>query len=159
MRQGSLSLLALSVACVAALFTAGPSWSADWRKDWATLENERHQLHEVAIHPVPLQQPHPPLWYAGTDPGAAGWAGSRGMGLALGFKPSADLLPTADFLVEIRHTLEEIDEPMKPAAAEALKVILEGSLSDLATGIRAALDAQQRAKTTEGQVTHDGDAD
>ena len=46
------------------------------------------------------------------------------------------MLPAADFLTEIRYTLDEIDEPMKPAAAEALKVILEGSLSDLATGLR-----------------------
>jgi enoyl-CoA hydratase/carnithine racemase len=48
----------------------------------------------------------------------------------------ARLLPTADFLAEIRFTLDEIDEPMKPAAAEALKVILEGSLTDLAAGLR-----------------------
>jgi enoyl-CoA hydratase/carnithine racemase len=48
----------------------------------------------------------------------------------------AHLLPSADFLAELRFTLEEIDEPMKPAAAEAVKVILEGSLVDLAAGLR-----------------------
>jgi alkanesulfonate monooxygenase SsuD/methylene tetrahydromethanopterin reductase-like flavin-dependent oxidoreductase (luciferase family) len=76
-----------------------------WTGGQVTLENERHQLKEVAIHPLPLQEPHPPLWYAGTDPGAAGWAGSRGMGLALGFKPSADLLPTARMFDAARHAL------------------------------------------------------
>jgi enoyl-CoA hydratase/carnithine racemase len=48
----------------------------------------------------------------------------------------ADLLPSAEFLAELRQILDEIDEPMRPAAAELLKVVLEGSLSDLATGIR-----------------------
>lgn len=48
----------------------------------------------------------------------------------------ARLLPSADFLAEIRFTLDEFDETMKPAAAEALKVILEGSLTDLAAGLR-----------------------
>ena len=54
------------------------------------------------------------------------------------------MLPAADFLTEIRYTLDEIDEPMKPAAAEALKVILEGSLSDLATGLRLETAAFMR---------------
>ena len=48
----------------------------------------------------------------------------------------ADLLPSADFLAETRQTLDLIDEPMKPAAAEILKVVLEGSLTDLKAAIR-----------------------
>ena len=48
----------------------------------------------------------------------------------------ADMLPSADFLAETRQTLDLIDEPMKPAAAEILKVVLEGSLTDLKAGIR-----------------------
>jgi enoyl-CoA hydratase len=48
----------------------------------------------------------------------------------------ADLLPSAEFLAETRQTLDVIDPPMRPAAAEVLKVVLEGSLTDLAGGIR-----------------------
>jgi enoyl-CoA hydratase len=48
----------------------------------------------------------------------------------------ADLLPSADFLAETRQTLDLIEPPMRPAAAEILKVVLEGSLTDLAGGIR-----------------------
>jgi enoyl-CoA hydratase/carnithine racemase len=48
----------------------------------------------------------------------------------------ADMLPSSDFLAETRHTLELIDEPMKPAAAEILKVVLEGALTDLKAAIR-----------------------
>jgi enoyl-CoA hydratase len=48
----------------------------------------------------------------------------------------ADLLPSADFLAETRQTLDLIEPPMRPAAAEILKVVLEGSLTDLTAGIR-----------------------
>jgi enoyl-CoA hydratase len=48
----------------------------------------------------------------------------------------ADMLPSADFLAETRQTLDLIDEPMKPAAAEILKVVLEGALTDLKAAIR-----------------------
>jgi len=53
----------------------------------------------------------------------------------------ADLLPSAEFLADIRQTLDVIDPPMRPAAAEVLKVVLEGSLTDLAGGIRLETEA------------------
>jgi alkanesulfonate monooxygenase SsuD/methylene tetrahydromethanopterin reductase-like flavin-dependent oxidoreductase (luciferase family) len=59
-----------------------------------TFESEHSVLRNLAINPLPLQQPFPPLWYAGTDPTAATWAGSRGMSLAIGFAPVKALLPT-----------------------------------------------------------------
>jgi enoyl-CoA hydratase/carnithine racemase len=61
----------------------------------------------------------------------------------------AHMLPEADFLAEIRHTLDDIDDPMKPAAAEALKVVLEGSLCDLATGLRLETAAFLRLAGTD----------
>jgi alkanesulfonate monooxygenase SsuD/methylene tetrahydromethanopterin reductase-like flavin-dependent oxidoreductase (luciferase family) len=55
-------------------------------------------IREVAIHPLPLQQPFPPLWFAGTHPGGTSWAGANGLNLAVGFAPLRDLLPaTAAF--------------------------------------------------------------
>jgi enoyl-CoA hydratase len=53
----------------------------------------------------------------------------------------ADLLPSAEFLADIRQTLELIDPPTRPAAVAALKVVLEGSLTDLAGGIRLETEA------------------
>lgn len=53
----------------------------------------------------------------------------------------ADLLPSAEFLAETRQTLEVIESPMRPAAAEVLKVVLEGSLTDVAGGIRLETEA------------------
>jgi enoyl-CoA hydratase len=61
----------------------------------------------------------------------------------------ADLLPSADFLADIRQTLEVIDPPMRPAAAEVLKVVLEGSLTDLAGGIRLETEAFLRLAGSE----------
>lgn len=49
---------------------------------------------DVAIWPLPQQEPHPPLWFAGTEPIAASWMGSHGLGLAVGFKPTKDLAST-----------------------------------------------------------------
>ena len=66
-----------------------------WSGGRVTLETPRTTVHEVAIHPLPAQQPHPPLWYPGTDPVVAGWAGSQGMGLAVGFASTDRLLPSA----------------------------------------------------------------
>ena len=53
----------------------------------------------------------------------------------------AELLPSAEFLAETRQTLDLIDPPMRPAAAEVLKVVLEGALTDLAGGLRLETEA------------------
>jgi enoyl-CoA hydratase len=61
----------------------------------------------------------------------------------------ADLLPSAEFLAETRQTLDLIDPPMRPAAAEVLKVVLEGALTDLAGGIRLESEAFLRLASSE----------
>lgn len=60
----------------------------------------------------------------------------------------ADLLPSTEFLTDIRQTLDELDPPMRPAASEILQVVLQGSLADLATGIRLETDAFVRLAGT-----------
>jgi alkanesulfonate monooxygenase SsuD/methylene tetrahydromethanopterin reductase-like flavin-dependent oxidoreductase (luciferase family) len=65
-----------------------------WSGGQVTLQSAYTDLRDVAIHPQPLQEPHPPLWYAGTDPGAAAWAASQGLNLAVGFAPTERLRPT-----------------------------------------------------------------
>ena len=53
-----------------------------------TVTSEHTTLREAFIHPTPVQQPHPPLWFAGTDPTATTWAGQHGLNLAIGFAPN-----------------------------------------------------------------------
>lgn len=68
--------------------------TALWGGGAVTLERPGTIVREAAIHPLPIQQPYPPLWFAGSDPQAAYWAGMRGMSLALGFKRSIELAQT-----------------------------------------------------------------
>lgn len=65
-----------------------------WHGGEVSLEQDDIVAREVTIHPLPLQEPHPPLWFAGTEPGAAHWMGAHGLGLAVGFKPTQALAPT-----------------------------------------------------------------
>lgn len=66
-----------------------------WTGNAVSLETRHTSLRDVAITPTPAQQPHPPVWYAGVDAGAAGWAGVHGLSVAVGFAPLRDLLPAA----------------------------------------------------------------
>jgi alkanesulfonate monooxygenase SsuD/methylene tetrahydromethanopterin reductase-like flavin-dependent oxidoreductase (luciferase family) len=69
-----------------------------WSGGQVSIESPFTTVKEIAINPLPAQEPHPPLWYAGTDRGASGWAGDHGMSLAVGFMPLRDLIPaTAGF--------------------------------------------------------------
>jgi enoyl-CoA hydratase len=61
----------------------------------------------------------------------------------------AEFLPSPEFFAETRQTLEHIDGPMRPAAAEMLKVVLEGSLTDLAGGIQMETKAFLRLAGSE----------
>jgi alkanesulfonate monooxygenase SsuD/methylene tetrahydromethanopterin reductase-like flavin-dependent oxidoreductase (luciferase family) len=70
--------------------------TALWEGGVVTLERPSTLVREVAIFPGPLQKPYPPLWFAGSDPMGAQWAGTRGMSLAIGFKRAADLAPAVE---------------------------------------------------------------
>lgn len=89
-----------------------------WSGGQVTLETALTHVHEVAIHPLTLQQPHPPLWYPGTDKGAAGWAASQGMNLAVGFAPDERLRPATEAFALARRgrrlAAEQAGEPMPP---------------------------------------------
>jgi alkanesulfonate monooxygenase SsuD/methylene tetrahydromethanopterin reductase-like flavin-dependent oxidoreductase (luciferase family) len=78
-----------------------------WNGAQVSIETDYDSIKEVAIHPLPLQNPHPPIWYAGTDMAAASWAASRGMHLAIGFKPLRDLVPATAGFEAGRKALEE----------------------------------------------------
>jgi alkanesulfonate monooxygenase SsuD/methylene tetrahydromethanopterin reductase-like flavin-dependent oxidoreductase (luciferase family) len=83
-----------------------------WSGGQVKLETATTLVRDVAIHPLPLQEPHPPLWYAGTDPGAALWAANQGLNLAIGFAPTERLRPTATAYAAARQA--KTGEPAPP---------------------------------------------
>ncbi|HEV2109456.1 MAG TPA: LLM class flavin-dependent oxidoreductase [Thermomicrobiales bacterium] len=94
-----------------------------WSGGQVTLETPLTRVHAVAIHPLTVQQPHPPLWYPGTDKGAAAWAASQGMNLAVGFAPDDRLRPATEAFALARRgrrlAAEQAGKPM-PATRIAL---------------------------------------
>lgn len=70
-----------------------------WTGGQVSFERGDIRVRDLAIAPLPVQSPHPPLWFAGTDPAAAQWMGSQGMGIACGFKPLAQLQQTVSAFV------------------------------------------------------------
>jgi alkanesulfonate monooxygenase SsuD/methylene tetrahydromethanopterin reductase-like flavin-dependent oxidoreductase (luciferase family) len=94
-----------------------------WSGGKVSFEKGDLVIRDVAINPVPYQDPHPPLWFAGTDAAAAQWMAARGLGLAVGFKPTDQLVPAvaAFFAGRQARTPESIAaEPERPAGSLAL---------------------------------------
>ena len=54
------------------------------------FDGAMHHVDGVYVDP-PLQQPHPPIWFAGGDPQITGWAARNGLSLAVGFSPDERL--------------------------------------------------------------------
>jgi alkanesulfonate monooxygenase SsuD/methylene tetrahydromethanopterin reductase-like flavin-dependent oxidoreductase (luciferase family) len=61
-----------------------------WRGETFDHPGDVYQYQGLYVE-APVQRPHPPLWYAGNDPAAAGWAARNGLSLAVGFQPNAPL--------------------------------------------------------------------
>ena len=81
-----------------------------WAGGAVSYESAHTVVRDAFIHPKPIQQPHPPLWFAGTEANAAMWAGQHGMNLAIGFGKSDEIFgATASFrqgvaMRKMRHT-------------------------------------------------------
>jgi alkanesulfonate monooxygenase SsuD/methylene tetrahydromethanopterin reductase-like flavin-dependent oxidoreductase (luciferase family) len=137
-----------------------------WSGGQITIESDRHTLRDVAIHPLPLQQPYPPLWFAGTQPGGTSWAGANGLNLAVGFAPLRDLvgataafkggrqalersvaegtaLPTGGKIALMRHVYLAEDD--QRARAEMIDDLMQ--LSSLAGAEGSRADRRQEAET------------
>lgn len=106
--------------------------TALWEGGVVTYERPHLTVRDVAVFPQPLQQPYPPLWFAGSDPAGAQWAGSRGMSLAVGFKRSWELVPAIEAFREGRASA-----PVMPGAG---RIALMRHVS-IAPTDREALDA------------------
>ena len=49
-----------------------------WRSDRAGYKGDFWKFDELTLYPRPIQQPHPPIWVAGTSAEGLGWAGRQG---------------------------------------------------------------------------------
>ncbi|MCH8055820.1 MAG: LLM class flavin-dependent oxidoreductase [Deltaproteobacteria bacterium] len=49
-----------------------------WSNERFSHRGKYWQFEEITLYPRPVQQPHPPIWVAGTSPGTLGWAGRHG---------------------------------------------------------------------------------
>lgn len=88
-----------------------------------TYDNGDIKLQQLALSPVPQQDPFPPLWFAGTEPTASQWMGANGLGLAVGFKQTNALIPAVSSFRIGRASLTEeaiAAEPTRPLGEVAL---------------------------------------
>ena len=49
-----------------------------WSSDRFSHQGRFWRFEEITLYPRPVQQPHPPIWVAGTSAATLGWAGRRG---------------------------------------------------------------------------------
>jgi len=101
-----------------------------WSGGQVSFERGDIRVREVLVSPRPVQEPHPPLWYAGTEPVAAQWMGANGLGLAVGFKPTGQLVPTVAAFANGRATrsaeLREADPPRPSGSIALMRSVIAG---------------------------------
>jgi alkanesulfonate monooxygenase SsuD/methylene tetrahydromethanopterin reductase-like flavin-dependent oxidoreductase (luciferase family) len=50
-----------------------------WSQERLSHQGKFWQFEEIQLYPRPVQQPHPPIWVAGTSAQTLGWAGKNGL--------------------------------------------------------------------------------
>ncbi len=95
-----------------------------------SYEGKRVSLHDAALRPVPVQQPHPPIWIGGTGP-------TRTLPLAARF---ADVWHAFGTPNSLREASARLDTLASEAGRDPASIMRAGSLSldDLETARRHA---------------------
>jgi F420-dependent oxidoreductase-like protein len=98
--------------------------------DVVSYEGKRVSLHDAFLRPVPVQQPHPPIWVGGTGP-------TRTLPLAARF---ADVWHAFGTPNSLREASARIDTLAEEAGRDPASIMRAGSLSldDLETARRHA---------------------
>jgi alkanesulfonate monooxygenase SsuD/methylene tetrahydromethanopterin reductase-like flavin-dependent oxidoreductase (luciferase family) len=114
-----------------------------WTGGSVSFESAHTVVRNIFIHPRPLQAPHPPIWFAGTEATAAMWAGQHGLNLAIGFAPTTRLFGAT---TAFRHGVamyqaqrENDDEIRRGSIALMRHVIVGASDKDVRAGMLADL--------------------
>ncbi len=68
---------------------------------------------------APVQKPSPPLWFAGNDPEALGWASRNGISGAIGFQPNDRLVVPAQAF----RTAEKFESAVIPETGQHLALM------------------------------------
>jgi alkanesulfonate monooxygenase SsuD/methylene tetrahydromethanopterin reductase-like flavin-dependent oxidoreductase (luciferase family) len=122
-----------------------------WRGEPFDHLGDVYQFQDLYVE-APVQRPHPPLWYAGNDPEAAGWAARNGLSLAVGFQPNANLVAPCQAYREVEREQDE-GEPARRLAlmrhlyvAESDEQAVEEMVNDvMAIGEQFAASPRQSA--------------
>lgn len=130
-----------------------------WSGGEISIEQDDIVARSVAIHPLTTQQPHPPLWFAGTEPGAAHWMGAHGLGLAVGFKPAAALRQTVAAFRAGCELQSEPSETPRPLGHMICMRNVYVSDTDAAAMGEVADDLVQLAELASGESGEGGRAD
>jgi F420-dependent oxidoreductase-like protein len=98
--------------------------------DVVSYEGKRVSLHDAFLRPVPVQQPHPPIWVGGTGP-------TRTLPLAARF---ADVWHAFGTPNSLREASARVDALAEEAGRDPASILRAGSLSldDLETARRHA---------------------
>lgn len=105
-----------------------------WGNERTSHQGEFWQFEELTLFPRPVQQPHPPIWVAGTSPQGLGWAGSQGYNImTVGHphppdrvKPAVDAwkqgLTSAGYDLSERHCQFHVRTYVNESAAKAKEI-------------------------------------
>lgn len=128
-----------------------------WLGDTFDFPGQAYKFSAIRVD-MPIQRPHPPLWYAGNDPRAARWSARHIVSLALGFQTDEQLQEPADafheekksenrehqkrpYLALMRHLyVAESDDQARTEMVEDLQRIgraLAASPREMAQGVGA----------------------
>lgn len=120
----------------------------------ATVNTDYHHLREISAGMLPVQQPYPPLWFAGTETNAVSWAGINGLDLAIGFAPVKTLFPAVSAFRTARSaTIARRDEeagPMTGGRVALMRHLYISESDDLAR--REMIEDLYRLNSTDPRV-------
>ncbi len=132
------------------------AWTLDlMQKAWAgeAISLDGDPEHAVAVHPRPVQQPHPPIWVAAFGPKALAQAGR--MGLPYLSSPMESLQTLADNYAQ--HRQASLDEGVQPASVVPLMrtVYVSRDAAEVAALRQRMSDEVDNTRLQSGETVND----
>lgn len=132
------------------------AWTLDlMQKAWAgeAISLDGDPEHAVAVHPRPVQQPHPPIWVAAFGPKALAQAGR--MGLPYLSSPMESLQTLADNYAQ--HRQASLDEGVQPASEIPLmrSVFVSRNAAEVAALRQRMSDEVDNTRLQSGETVDD----
>lgn len=115
---------------------------AAWRGEPVAWEEQEAERAPIRLSPLPIQQPHPPLWVAAFGPKAVAQAGR--LGLPYLASPVEPLTTLEENLIRHREAVAEAGVE-RPAAVPVMRTIFVSRQAPVLTRVREALGRQAAA--------------